>query len=385
MKVRFQSLDVFRGATVCLMILVNNAGSGAHTYPPLKHAHWHGLTPTDLVFPFFLFAVGNAMAFVLPKLKEQGDGTFWKKIIKRTLLIFGIGLFLNWYPFVRWYEGSLEFISWVNPHDNTKGVRIFGVLQRIALCYFFASIIVYYLKPKYAWYLSLLLLLAYWAICVVGNPADPFSIEGWIGNNLDQAILHVPHLYRGEGIAFDPEGLSTIPAIVEVVFGFFVGMYIKANATQIEDNSIYKTLTILFVAAIALLVTGYCWDMVFPINKKIWTSSYTIYTTGLAIITICLFIYFIEIKKYKGFPVKFFEVFGKNALFIFALSAFLPKTAKLFTSDDGVNFWNWLYVGVWKNLPGDPRLGSMMYAVSIIIFMWAICWWMDKKKIYIKV
>src|SRR5690606_14578782 len=120
MKVRYRSLDIFRGATVCLMILVNNPGSWSHIFAPLEHAPWHGLTPTDLVFPFFLFAVGNAMAFVLPRLKEQGSRAFWTKIIRRTLLIFGIGLFLNWYPFVRWHEGSLELIGWVNAHRSEE-------------------------------------------------------------------------------------------------------------------------------------------------------------------------------------------------------------------------------------------------------------------------
>jgi predicted acyltransferase len=136
MNQRFYSLDVFRGATVCLMILVNNPGSWSHIYPPLEHAPWHGLTPTDLVFPFFLFAVGNALSFVMPRLEAGGDSAFWKKVIKRTALIFLIGLFLNWWPFVRWTDGHLSLIHWVNPIDETKGVRILGVLQRIALCYF---------------------------------------------------------------------------------------------------------------------------------------------------------------------------------------------------------------------------------------------------------
>lgn len=386
MKVRYQSLDIFRGATVCLMILVNNPGSWAHIYPPLKHAPWHGLTPTDLVFPFFLFAVGNAMAFVMPRLKEQGDGAFWRKVLKRTVLIFGIGIFINWYPFVRWNENSLELIGWVNQHDSQKGVRIFGVLQRIAICYFFASVIVYYLKPKAAYFTALLLLLLYWIICILGNSADPYSIEGWIGTGIDKAILHIPHMYKGEGVPFDPEGiLSTLPAIVEVIFGYFVGTYIKNNASASEPNAIYKTLTGLFIAGVALLIAGFCWDMVFPINKKIWTSSYTVYTVGLAIITLSTMIYFIEVKGYKGFPTRFFEVFGKNPLFIFALSAFLPKTATLFKSKDGTTFWNFLYKKIFIHIPGDPQTGSLIYALCIIVFMWAICWWLDKKKIYIKV
>jgi Uncharacterized conserved protein len=386
MKVRYQSLDIFRGATVCLMILVNNPGSWSHIYPPLKHAAWHGLTPTDLVFPFFLFAVGNAMAFVMPRLQEGGDAAFWRKVIKRTLIIFGIGLFLNWYPFVRWHEGVLEPIGWVSQSNPERGVRILGVLQRIALCYFFASVIVYYLKPKAAFLTGLLLLLGYWCICLIANPADPYSLEGWWGTQVDKAILHVPHMYKGEGVPFDPEGiLSTLSAIVEVILGYFTGIYIRNNASSTEPNAIYKTLTGLFIAGVALLVTGFCWDMLFPINKKIWTSSFTVYTSGLAMITLATMIYFVEVKQYKGFPTRFFEVFGKNPLFIFALSAFLPKTASLFKAQDGTTFWNFLYKKVWMHLPGDPRLGSLMYAVCIIIFMWFICWWLDKKKIYIKV
>ena len=178
LKERFYSLDVFRGATVCLMILVNNPGSWNHIYPPLEHAPWHGLTPTDLVFPFFLFAVGNALSFVMPGLEKGGDGLFWKKVIKRTLLIFLIGIFLQWWPFVKWDNDHWVFRQWVDPSNPESGVRILGVLQRIALCYFFASIIIYYLKPRKAFYVGLILLLVYWLLCLIGNPSDPFSLAG---------------------------------------------------------------------------------------------------------------------------------------------------------------------------------------------------------------
>ena len=139
MKQRYYSLDVFRGATVALMILVNNPGSWAHIYSPLEHAAWHGLTPTDLVFPFFLFAVGNAMAFVMPRFEAAGDAAFWKKVVKRSVLIYLIGLFLTWFPFVQWQDGQLAFKSWtwVNASGNISGIRILGVLPRIAICYFF--------------------------------------------------------------------------------------------------------------------------------------------------------------------------------------------------------------------------------------------------------
>src|SRR5690625_260247 len=149
-KERFYSLDVFRGAAVCLMILVNNPGSWNAIYPPLKHASWHGVTTTDLVFPFFLFAVGNALAFVMPRMRDAGPAAFWKKVIKRSLLIFLIGLFLNWMPFVRWQGDVLMFKSWeyINESGRIVGIRILGVLQRIALAYFFAAVIIYFFKKK---------------------------------------------------------------------------------------------------------------------------------------------------------------------------------------------------------------------------------------------
>ncbi|MEY4128108.1 MAG: hypothetical protein RL737_2297 [Bacteroidota bacterium] len=372
---RFYSLDVFRGATVCLMILVNNPGSWAYIYAPLEHAPWHGLTPTDLVFPFFLFAVGNAMAFVMPKLELAGPAIFWRKVLKRSALIFLIGLFLNWWPFVKATDYSIKAF---------ENVRILGVLQRIALAYFFAAITIYYLKSTKAFYATMLLLLGYWALCLLSNPADPYSLEGWFGTNIDKAILGVTHMYKGEGIPFDPEGImSTIPAIAQVILGFLVGNYIKEKGAT--KDSLTTMLNGLFVAAIAMLITGFCWDMVMPINKKIWTSSYVVYTTGLAILTIATMIYFIEIKGVKIGLSRFFDVFGKNALFVFALSAFLPKGLALIKLGDGITPWNWLYKKVYIHIPGAPENGSLAYALTVISFMWLICWWLDKKRIYIKV
>ena len=391
MNQRFYSLDVFRGATVCLMILVNNPGNWEHIFPPLEHASWHGLTPTDLVFPFFLFAVGNAMALTMPKLEAAGASTFWKKIIKRTILIFLIGLFLNWWPFVRWQSDSLNFKHWVDPVSPENGIRILGVLQRIAICYFLASVILYYFKAKQSLYIALTLLVVYWILCVLGNPADPYSLSGWFGTDVDKKILGVAHMYKGEGVAFDPEGImSTIPSTVEVIFGYLIGNYIHRKGKNFEMVSS------LFVAGVVMLIAGFCWDMVFPINKKIWTSSFTIYTSGLATITIATMIYVIELKNIKGWLTRFFDVFGKNALFVFALSAFLPRLLGLIriplnshsNGEDKIvytNPWNWLYQKVLVHIPGDPRLGSLVYALCVITFMWAICWWLDRRKIYIKV
>lgn len=388
-------MDVFRGATVCLMILVNNPGSWAHIYAPLEHAPWHGLTPTDLVFPFFLFAVGNALAFVMPKLEAAGEAVFWKKVIKRSLLIFGVGLFLNWWPFVKWEEGILVFKQWAytDAKGNLQGVRIVGVLQRIALCYFFAAVIIYYLKARKAFYVGMLLLLIYWMVCYVANPSDPYSLQGWFGTeDIDRKILGLAHMYKGEGRPFDPEGFaSTIPAIVQVIFGYLVGDFIRRKtdpslpATNGNGNGLASMLNGLFATGIIFLLAGFCWDMVFPINKKIWTGSYVVYTTGLAMITLGTLIYMIEVKQIRGGLARFFDVFGKNALFVFALSAFLPKGLALIRLGDGVNPWNWLYKKVLIHIPGVPENGSLLYAFCVISFMWGICWWMDRKKIYIKV
>ncbi len=383
MNQRYYSLDVFRGATVALMILVNNPGSWSHIFAPLEHASWHGCTPTDLVFPFFLFAVGNAMAFVMPRFEQAGPTVFWKKVIKRTLLIYCIGLFLNWSPFVRWDGEELTAKLWEN-------VRIFGVFQRIALCYFFASVIVFYAKTRGAFVISGIILLFYWVICLLlGNPGDPYSLTGWFGTNVDLNLLGITHIYKGEGVPFDPEGpSSTMAAIVQVIFGYLVGQYIQQKGKN------YEMLSNIFVAGLVLLFTGYCWDMVFPVNKKIWTSSYVLYTTGLAILTLGTLIYLIEFKERKGAWSRFFDVFGKNPLFIFVLSGFLPRVLAMFRWVEEItpegkkiytSFFPWFYNTVCKNIATDLRVGSLVYALCMISFYWFIVYLLDKKKIYIKV
>ena len=380
---RFYSLDVFRGATVALMILVNNPGSWSYIYPPLEHASWHGLTPTDLVFPFFLFAVGNAMAFVLPRLEAGGPGVFWKKVIKRSLLIFFIGIFLNWFPFIK-YNDAGQLVA--KPYEN---LRILGVLQRIAICYFFASIIIYYFKLRGAFVASAFILLAYWFLCIAGNPSDPFSIAGWFGTKADMSILGEKHMYHGEGIAFDPEGLmSVFAAIVQVIFGYFAGYYI------VTKGKTHEMLNGLFVAGCILIFTGFCWDMVFPINKKIWTSSYTVYTTGLALLILALMIFVIEFKKQTGGWTKFFDVFGKNALFIFMLSGILPRAQALIRMPNGIGEdgkpkfltpFSWFFEHICKPLFTDLRTASLIYALCFITMMWFIAWLLHRKKIYIRV
>ncbi|MBN9300115.1 MAG: DUF1624 domain-containing protein [Filimonas sp.] len=383
MNQRYYSLDVFRGATVALMILVNNPGSWGHIYAPLEHANWHGCTPTDLVFPFFLFAVGNAMAFVMPRFEQAGTSVFLRKVIKRTILIFLIGLFLNWSPFVKWSGDELVWKPWEN-------VRIFGVLQRIALCYFFASLIVYFCKTKGAYLVSVIILLFYWFLTSwLGASGDPYSLSGYFGTAVDMKVLGVKHMYSGEGVPFDPEGItSTFPAIVQVIFGYFVGQYIQ------QKGKTYEMLSNLFIAAVVLIFAGFCWDLVFPINKKIWTSSYVLYTTGLAILTIATLIFLIEFKEKRGAWSKFFDVFGKNPLFIFFLSGFLPRLIGLIRITDRytpegkpvyLSAFSWFYEHICKPVSSNLKNGSLLYALVMIAFYWLIVYIMDKKKIYIKV
>lgn len=384
MKERYLSLDVFRGATVAGMILVNNPGSWSHIFPPLEHASWHGCTPTDLVFPFFLFAVGNAMAFVLPRLQETSTATAWKKIIRRSLLIGLIGLLLNFFPFVKYNDaGALVAKSW-------SALRIMGVLQRIALCYFLAAALLLLLKERGAFVAGCSILLLYWLACVAGNPADPYSLKGWFGTAFDRSLLGENHLYHGEGIAFDPEGLLSTPAaIVQVLFGYFAGQYIQQKGKN------EAMLNGLFVSGLVLVFCGFCWDQVFQINKKIWTSSYTIYTSGLALLVLGVVIWLLEFRNAAGAWSRFFNVFGKNPLFIFVLSGMLPRALGLIRIPAGfdpsgkqkfLSPLGWFYEHLCAPLfTSVPEFGSLLYALCFIALMWAIAWWLNARKIYIRV
>jgi len=405
MNQRYYSLDVFRGMTVAFMILVNHPGSWSHIYAPLEHAAWHGLTPTDLVFPFFLFAVGNAMAFVLPRLRAAGDAAFWKKIIGRTLLILLIGTFLQWFPFSHWQNGHLVLRGWewTRANGELAGIRVSGTLQRIAICYFFASVIVYYTKVRTAAVVGGLILLFYWILCIAMNPADPYSFEGWFGKAIDLNLFGAAHVYHGDGVAFENEGIvSTFPAIVTVIIGFIVGDYIRRtgkltaglqpDATTVHP--IYKTIAVLFTAAVVLLLIGYLWSLFFPLNKKIQSSSFVITTAGLAILLLSTLIYLIEAKNKRSWWMSFFNVFGKNALFIYALSELIGEVFGFIRISNGldehgqaayINPLQWFYQNICTRFPGPPQNGSVLYSICIVLFLWMISYWLNKKKIYIKV
>jgi len=369
---RYLALDVFRGMTICFMIIVNSPGSWDYVYGPLLHADWHGFTPTDLVFPSFLFAVGNAMAFVMHKYDNQPTSVFWSKILKRTFIIFALGFLMYWFPFFREAQGGgLE----LKPLSDT---RIPGVLQRIALCYFFSAIVLHYGSRKFALWFSVIALFAYWVLSYTfGDATDPYSLAGNAGLRLDLFLLGESHLYHGEGVAFDPEGLlSTLPSIVNVIAGYFAGDFIR------RKGSSYETIAKLMIAGAVLMLGALAWDLVFPINKKIWTSSFSLLTIGLDLLIISLLIYVIEIYRRQRWTY-FFVVFGRNPLFIYLL-ADVVLTVMVLISVGDTNLQQWLYKEFFGGVAG-PYLASFLFAVSFMLLNWLVGYLLDKKRIYIKV
>ncbi|MEN9686162.1 MAG: hypothetical protein RLZZ28_1948 [Bacteroidota bacterium] len=367
---RFQALDVFRGLTICLMIIVNTPGDGSFTFAPLHHAKWHGFTPTDLVFPSFLFAVGNAMSFVMGKWAEKTTAAVLTKIFKRTLLIFLLGYLMYWFPFVNNDNGHWA----LSPISQT---RILGVLQRIALCYCFGSLICYFFKTKAILVFSAGLLLLYWGLCFwLGDPADPLSLQGNAGLKLDLWLMGEAHLYHGEGVAFDPEGwLSTLPAIVNVIGGFLVGKHLQQNGHT------YEGLTKLLLAGFLLLIIAYCWNFIFPINKKLWTSSFVLQTVGLDCMIIAAITYLTDFKQRRSWA-WFFEVAGKNPLTIYLLSELLVTVLYMVNIGDS-SLFNWIFQHPFSYAP--DYWASLLFAISYMLLCWLVGYWMDKKKIYLRV
>lgn len=372
---RFIALDVFRGMTICFMIIVNTPGSGAAPFGPLEHAGWHGFTPTDLVFPSFLFAVGNAMSFSLDRYRQLGTGAYFSKIVRRTILIFLLGYLMYWFPFFRLDEAG-HIIS--APIRNT---RIMGVLQRIALCYFFASILIYYFKKRTVITIAVVLLLVYWFILLVfGDRSQPFSLLGNAGLFLDKWLMGVHHMYHGEGIPFDPEGwLSTVPAIGNVVAGYYAGMFIR------EKGKNYETLAKLMLFGALFIFIALWWNMVFPINKKLWTSSFVLLTSGIDLLLISALIYIIEMndKVWKSWT-QFFIIFGKNPLFIYLLSELLVTVLFMIRIHGTESFFVWINK-VFFQVIAPGSVGSLLFALTYMLFCWSIGWILNKRKIYVRV
>ena len=369
---RYLALDVLRGLTIALMILVNTPGSWGSIYAPFKHSAWHGFTITDLVFPTFLFVVGNAMSFSLRKYEGKDESLFLKKIFKRSILIFIIGMFLNAFPFLYRNEaGDLAF-------NNLANIRIMGVLQRIALCYLIASLLIHYLKLKIAVVASILILFGYWLVMYIfGDQPDPYTLTGNAALKFDFMLFRPENLYRGFGLAFDPEGLlSTFPAVVNVVAGFMAGIFIQ------KSGNTYSTVWKLVLAGIIAIILAQIWNPFFPINKAIWTSSYVLFSIGWALIIIALLILIIELWKLKGWTY-FFKVFGKNPLFIFVLSGLVVMLMNIIlVNSEGLK--PWIYENGFLSWLTDLN-ASLVYAICYVLLMWIVGYIMDKRKIYITV
>ncbi|SMD44645.1 Predicted acyltransferase [Aquiflexum balticum DSM 16537] len=369
---RYLAIDVLRGLTIALMIVVNTPGSWSHLYAPFAHADWHGFTITDLVFPTFLFVVGNAMSFSMKKMEKMDQGVFLKKVFKRTAIIFLIGWGLNAFPFFEYNEaGGIVMINWWD-------VRLLGVLQRIALCYMLASLILFYLGKRGAVVFSILTLLGFWwALYFFGDTEDPYSLTGNAVLKLDLWLIGAKNLYGGEGIPFEPEGiLSTFPSVVNVIGGYFAGKFIQ----QMGNTS--KTVKAIFIAGVVMIVVCLLWDNVFPINKKIWTSPYVLLTVGLDLFLIAFLILVIEVWKKRNWTYPF-EVFGRNPLILYVLSGIVISVMHIIQIGDkslkGViyelAFTSWL----------GPKNASLLFALFYMLLIWLVGLWMDRKKIYIKV
>jgi predicted acyltransferase len=362
---------------VALMIIVNSLGSFDTAWSPLLHVSWHGFSLTDLVFPTFLFVTGNAMYFSMQKYEAMGSAAVLTKIFKRSAIIFLIGFLMYWFPFFNITETG-EYIF--RPLSNT---RILGVLQRIALCYAIAAIIIHYFKAKGAvWYIGISLAFYTWVLLAFGD----LTLEGNIGHKLDLMILGAKHLYQGEGIAFDPEGiLSTIPSVVNVLAGYLTARFIS------QKGNGYETIARLMITGSIVLLAAQWADLFVPINKKLWTISYVFQTVGLDLLILPIIIFVIEHVGEKRWT-PFFEIFGKNTLFIYILSEVL--VIMMYWIPNGA-YWpvagkfqpesvlSWIYDHVFR-VAGDYT-GSFLFGVWVMLTCWLVGYILHKKKIYIKV
>jgi predicted acyltransferase len=362
---RLISLDIFRGLTVAFMIIVNTPGSWQYVYTPLRHAKWHGCTPTDLVFPFFLFTVGVSMWFSLKKYGHELNGSSFLRIARRTVSIFALGLFLNIFP----YFGR-----------DYSSLRIMGVLQRIALAYGLGALVCMIIQRDYLWIVTAVLLLLYWGVLAVFGGADPYSLEGNFALTVDQLILGKNHLYTGFGIPFDPEGLlSTVPAICTVIIGFYMGELVgKGSASG-------KTVLKALVIGSALVGLGLLWNKFFPINKPLWTSSYVLYTAGIAIMVLAFIFWLADVIKFQMWGV-FFLVFGTNALFSFFLAGVWTKLmlfVKISWDGNKTSLYSWFYEKVCVPIAGNMN-GSLMFAIIQMLLIWLIALILYRKKVMIR-
>ena len=371
---RFRSLDLFRGLTVCVMIVVNTAGTGAEPFATLQHAKWFGFTLADVVFPSFLFAVGNAMSFAMRPGVSNRDYLF--KVLKRTALIFLLGYLMYWYPFVHQNADG----SWaLNPIEHT---RIMGVLQRIALCFGAAAVACRYLNWRWLLALCAVLLLGYWGILLeFGTPGQELTPYGNAAAIFDRAVLGLPHMYvKGHG--YDPEGLlSTLPAIVNVIAGYLTGLFIMHSINR------PKLARQMLVAGVAVVVVGLLWSLGFPLAKRLWTSSFVVLTVGIDLILLSGLIAYVEVwgrQRARVPGVWFFEVFGRNPLAIYLFSELFVTTLQLIRVTPDQGLYDWVGIHLFQAVvPG--AVGSLLCAIAYMLVCWLLGFVLDRKNIIIKI
>jgi predicted acyltransferase len=362
---RLVSLDIFRGLTLAFMIIVNTPGSWEYVYPPLEHSKWNGCTPTDLVYPFFLFIVGISTWYSLKKYGSELNESSLFRIFRRMASIFALGVLLNIFP----YFGM----------DYSR-VRIMGVLQRIALAYGLGAIICLSVRRDYLWIVIAFMLLFYWGLLAFFGGTDPYSLHGNFVLKTDLAILGKNHLYTGFGIPFEPEGLlCTIPAIGTVIIGYFIGGMIgKSSASG-------QTVLKLLLFGVASAGLGYLWNMVFPINKPLWTSSYVLYSAGLGMIVLSVIYLIADFFKFQSWGT-FFRVFGTNAIFAYVLAGIWTRImliVKISSGGNTVNLYDWIYTRICVPVAGNLN-GSLLFAVLQVLIIWIITLILYKKKVFIR-
>jgi predicted acyltransferase len=376
---RMLSLDAFRGMTVAGMILVNNPGTWSAIYSPLEHAAWHGWTPTDLVFPFFLFIVGVSITLALGRRAEVGGSKrdLYVKIVRRSAIIFALGLFLAAFPFYNFTTGAFIDLS---------TLRIPGVLQRIAVCYLFASFIFLNTDWRKQIYVAAGLLLAYWALMAL-VPVPGFgagaldSKEGNLAAYVDRAVIGVGHIWR-QAKVYDPEGiLSTMPAIATTLCGVLTGHLLRSRRTATEKAAA------MFVAGAAGIIVGWGWSYWFPINKALWTSSYVLLTAGMALELLALCYWLMDIKGYKRWAWPF-VVFGSNALAVFFLTGLFAKLLGIikFTGADNkpVSLQSVIYTNLFASW-ASPVNASLAFAVCFVLLWLGLMAILYRRGIFIKV
>jgi predicted acyltransferase len=374
---RLTSLDLFRGATIAAMILVNNPGN-SHAYWPLEHAEWNGWTPTDLIFPFFLFIVGVSLVFSFESRLSKGDSraALLRHTFRRAVIIFAIGLGLN-------CLGSLA---------SSTDVRVPGVLQRIGICYLAASILFLYMRPRSRALIVAALLVGYW-ILMRFVPVPGLGIPGRdipflhpdlnLGAYLDRKFL--THLWgntRLWEVTRDPEGLlSTLPAIATALLGVFTGEWLRS-----KRSSQNKALGMLVFGTIGLIL-GKTWGIWFPINKKLWTSSFVLFTAGFALVCLALCYWATDIKRRRGAWTRPFLIFGKNAITAYIIADLFAILLYVFnTQVDGeaMSAQGYIFQRFFAPL-GSPSFSSLLFSLAFVLLCLLPIWLLDRKKIFLKI